>query len=117
MHGNVQEWCSDWMGDYPEGAVSDPTGPKEGEVRILRGGCWFYDAEWCESTHRIGNWPSKTGGDFESLYYINGARVLDGFRVALSPSEIPNESLVRSESGAGGSRHGGRVAEPRPELP
>jgi len=38
MHGNVMEWCSDWAGDYPEDAVSDPTGPKEGYSRMIRGG-------------------------------------------------------------------------------
>lgn len=30
--------CSDWTGDYPEGAVSDPTGPKEDYSRMIRGG-------------------------------------------------------------------------------
>ena len=38
MHGNVHEWCSDWYGDYPTGAVSDPVGPADGSYRILRGG-------------------------------------------------------------------------------
>ena len=38
MHGNVDEWCSDWYGDYPVDAVSDPQGPSSGTHRVRRGG-------------------------------------------------------------------------------
>ena len=37
MHGNISEWCLDWYGDYPEGSVTDPTGPATGENRVRRG--------------------------------------------------------------------------------
>ena len=26
MHGNVSEWCSDWMGKYPNSPAVDPRG-------------------------------------------------------------------------------------------
>ncbi len=40
MLGNVAEWCSDWKGDRPTGAVTDPTGPASGTARIIRGGSY-----------------------------------------------------------------------------
>jgi formylglycine-generating enzyme required for sulfatase activity len=73
MHGNVEEWCSDWYGEYPSGEVTDPTGPAEGSRRVFRGGSWFCPAKHCRSAYRHGCAPSYR--DF-----------FKGFRVSLSPS-------------------------------
>jgi len=78
MHGNVMEWCSDWAGDYPEGSVSDPTGPKEGYSRMIRGGAWLTDAVISKSANRAFHFPPKTRSDYV------------GFRVALSSQELSN---------------------------
>ena len=76
MHGNVQEWCSDWAGDYPEAAVSDPTGPTEGYSRMIRGGSWLHPAGYGESGGRTNGFPPDTRSDYV------------GFRVALDAAEV-----------------------------
>jgi formylglycine-generating enzyme required for sulfatase activity len=76
MHGNVWEWCSDRYGEYPKGAVSDPTGPEVGSDRVLRGGGWSNGAANCRSANRDRNDPSDRNDGI-------------GFRVALSSSGIP----------------------------
>jgi formylglycine-generating enzyme required for sulfatase activity len=52
MHGNVAEWCSDWYGDYSIDAITDPTGPATGKLRIHRGGAWVFVDFFCRSGQR-----------------------------------------------------------------
>jgi formylglycine-generating enzyme required for sulfatase activity len=74
MSGNVLEWCRDWYGDYPGGAVTDPTGPSRGYYRIARGGSWRMDA-------RVGRSAARSGGSPARLDYTLG------FRLALAATE------------------------------
>ena len=77
MHGNVWEICYDGFsevkdyGTYPTGAVKDPIGSENFNMRITRGGGFFSEAPECTSSVRGKFW---TGG---------GCRYL-GFRVARS---------------------------------
>ena len=73
MAGNVREWCWDAYGTYASGAQTDPRGPLRGGVptRVVRGGDWFDDADYCRAALRASN-----------LEY--GSRNDVGFRIARS---------------------------------
>jgi len=40
MHGNVIEWCQDWLGPYKKQLAVDPVGPSSGSKRVFRGGSY-----------------------------------------------------------------------------
>lgn len=99
MSGNVAEWCWDWYNkNYYSNSLSDnPTGPtpvlrnsfwnilyfflslfipyfKYGSFRVVRGGSWDIDHDWCRSACRFDYEP----GDRENSL---------GFRLCRSVSE------------------------------
>lgn len=79
MHGNVWEWCRDWLqAELPGGADPEVRSQQSPAQRVNRGGSWFYSAKFCRSEARGGFAP--------------GARSLDlGFRVARVQSARPNQ--------------------------
>ena len=57
MHGNVREFCRDWMGKYGDSEQINPTGPLNGDYRIIRGGCWLSSMWLCASASRDAHPP------------------------------------------------------------
>jgi len=63
MHGNVWEWVQDWYSSsyYTASAVTNPTGPSSGSLRVRRGGSWFIFAKGCRSADRYYGSPGGGG--------------------------------------------------------
>jgi sulfatase modifying factor 1 len=74
MHGNVCEWCSDRYDGlyYRKSPARDPLGPDTGSERVVRGGSWSTDAEFCRAACRCYYRP-----DFRDSNL--------GFRMAITP--------------------------------
>jgi formylglycine-generating enzyme len=71
MYGNVSEWCSDWMGEYPNTPQTNPTGATFNIYRVMRGGNWNQEARFCRSA-------------FRGFYAPEFKHSIAGFRVAFS---------------------------------
>ena len=57
MHGNVWEWVWDWHGPYGAQAATDPTGPEDGSLRVLRGGSFIVGPWVLRSALRVWDLP------------------------------------------------------------
>jgi len=78
MHGNVWEWCWDWLGPYSRAAAKDPKGgPPDGAGRMSRGGSFALPPWDLRSACRNGTEP---GGRYSDI----------GFRCARSPGRQPS---------------------------
>src|SRR5262245_52312963 len=76
MEGNVWEWCQDWVGDLPGGAVSDPQGPPSNAIglKVIRSGAYDFDVTDCRSARRYSRHLALTDTDL-------------GFRVVLAAGQ------------------------------
>ena len=74
MHGNVWEWCEDvWHENYNGAPVDGSAWLSGGEtnLKILRGGSWYCDDQYCRSAYRyrniLVNWYYGIGFRFVSF--------------------------------------------------
>ena len=72
MHGNVREWCLDWLGTYPGTSQTDPQGEASEPAHAIRGGSWQSAADGTRSAYR----------DYAPADYIYNNI---GFRPVLAP--------------------------------
>lgn len=96
MHGNVWEWCQDWLDRYATDDQVDPAGAASGGGRVFRGGSWGSPAWCCRSAYR-GRWQPVER--FDDL----------GFRLASGRSEQGSQA---SQERADGKQAGRRPAAP-----
>lgn len=84
MHGNVEEWCSDWYAPYSskENQV-DPLGGKDGLFRVTRGGSHGTPAEYLRSANRMAMIP-------EDKHWLTGFRIVQ--------ADYPNSKEYTLES-------------------
>ncbi|HPA48153.1 MAG TPA: formylglycine-generating enzyme family protein, partial [bacterium] len=90
MHGNVEEWCSDWYGPYESNSQTDPVGRESGTFKVTRGGSHHTTLEYLRSANRLGTLP-------EDCHWLIGFRVVMGERPDSNPLPQPASPLWASD--------------------
>lgn len=78
MHGNVEEWCSDWYGPYRAGEQTDPVGRVSGLYRVTRGGSHGTPIRYLRSANRLAMIPNDNS-------WLVGFRIIQADAPVSSP--------------------------------
>lgn len=77
MSGNLYEWCLDWYSSYyyqtckDQGIITNPAYMQGANFRILRGGSWFSDDDYCRAAYRSLGSPESGDYDFGFRFLRN----------------------------------------------
>ena len=61
MHGNAWEWVADWYAPYSTVQDTNPEGPPVGNLKVIRGGSWYFGADNSRSYSRRTHEPDLWG--------------------------------------------------------
>lgn len=86
MHGNVEEWCHDWYGQYEPYPQVEPVGREAGLYRVTRGGSHSTLLCYLRAANRMGAVP-------EDKHWYIGFRVVCGAMPDTSPIPVSKVAL------------------------
>ena len=91
MHGNVNEWCWDYYGEYDTGNMNDPTGAQTGTRHVYRGGGWNDFAKNLRSAYRA-------AGQSDYKYSNLGVRLVRNADDGVNDLAVAKESVPQDKS-------------------
>ncbi len=105
MLGNVWEWVEDRYAErYPAGVATDPHGPSNGTLRVLRGGAWLDNSGYLRASGRQRSFPTTVTFDI-------------GVRCAGNADSLSNAPLTIVESAGHSSPSEAKASEPAGASP
>ena len=91
-HGNVNEWCWDYYGEYNENDSADPAGAKTGTRHVYRGGGWNDFAKNMRSAYRA-------AGQADMASYNLGVRLVRNAGNNRSGTVTAKETVTDTQPG------------------
>ena len=105
-HGNVNEWCWDYYGEYDNGKTTDPTGAEAGTRHVYRGGGWNDFAKNMRSAYRAAGQADMTSYNLGIRLVRNAGNERSGTVTAegLTDTQTTGKILIAYFSWGGNTR-------------
>jgi formylglycine-generating enzyme required for sulfatase activity len=112
MDGNVTEWCLDSYTSYSSGAVTAPFVTGVGSSRVLRGGSWYFNSNFCRSANRLGVSPGSSHSGFGFRVVLAQVLVVQSVPIAGMVSIPAGSFFMGSDAAAGAPFYGDSSTQP-----